>query len=268
MGEGWADPPPGPGNDQQNGIQCSRRSNGESTAPGTPGTIAASCTAAGREAFAGRSDKVGTGELGGDTEQLCLRLCAFWEGPNKLYNPPNLIINMRYSTAAVALLAGAVMAVPQYGDNKPLPISQIGDGQIQAPPASTVAPIMPTATSVGSAPGVPAATTGVSTSAVTLTATLTSTNIMVVPTATPVAPVSTMVTPIVGSNSTMPAAGTGASSSPASTGSAAASSSAATSRGSASGTRTGSAPESTGAAAGNMVSFGGLVFAIGAAIFA
>ncbi|KAI0582797.1 hypothetical protein Alg215_03920 [Pyrenophora tritici-repentis] len=67
---------------------------------------------------------------------------------------------MRFSIASVALLAGAVAAVPQYGqpDAKPVPISQIGDGQIQAPPASTAAPGMPT----GTAPGVPAATTATS----------------------------------------------------------------------------------------------------------
>lgn len=40
---------------------------------------------------------------------------------------------MRFSITSVALLAGAVAAVPQYGIQ---PISQISDGQIQAPPAT------------------------------------------------------------------------------------------------------------------------------------
>lgn len=40
---------------------------------------------------------------------------------------------MRFSTISVAFLAGAVAAAPQYDV---LPISQISDGQIQAPPAT------------------------------------------------------------------------------------------------------------------------------------
>jgi hypothetical protein len=43
---------------------------------------------------------------------------------------------MRFSIASVALLAGAVAAVPQYSIQ---PISQISDGQIQAPPATSAA---------------------------------------------------------------------------------------------------------------------------------
>jgi hypothetical protein len=43
---------------------------------------------------------------------------------------------MRFSIASVAILAGAVAAVPQYSVQ---PISQISDGQIQAPPATSAA---------------------------------------------------------------------------------------------------------------------------------
>lgn len=51
--------------------------------------------------------------------------------------PPNHhqhIINMRFTIASVAIMAGAVAAVPQYSVQ---PISQISDGQIQAPPATS-----------------------------------------------------------------------------------------------------------------------------------
>ncbi|OAL55880.1 hypothetical protein IQ07DRAFT_182418 [Pyrenochaeta sp. DS3sAY3a] len=44
---------------------------------------------------------------------------------------------MRFSTASVALLAGVVAAIPQASIQ---PISQISDGQIQAPPATSVVP--------------------------------------------------------------------------------------------------------------------------------
>ena len=44
-------------------MEGSSRSNREGSAPGT---MAASCTAAGREAFAGRRDKQRTGERGGE----------------------------------------------------------------------------------------------------------------------------------------------------------------------------------------------------------
>ena len=43
---------------------------------------------------------------------------------------------MRFSIASVAIMAGLVAAVPQYSIQ---PISQISDGQIQAPPATSVA---------------------------------------------------------------------------------------------------------------------------------
>ena len=41
---------------------------------------------------------------------------------------------MRFTIASVAIMAGAVAAVPQYSVQ---PISQISDGQIQAPPATS-----------------------------------------------------------------------------------------------------------------------------------
>jgi len=79
---------------------------------------------------------------------------------------------MRFSIVSVAMLAGAVAAVPQYGVQ---PISQISDGQIQAPPATTAVvpggPEVPASTPAASAPpasapaaSVPAASTGVATS--------------------------------------------------------------------------------------------------------
>merc|ERR1712137_1483641 len=171
--------------------------------------------------------------------------------------PPNHhqhIINMRFTIASVAIMAGAVAAVPQYSVQ---PISQISDGQIQAPPATSA---------VGSAVPLPSpsalssAADMTSTLAVTETASVTS--VVVVPTATPVGPSGSMVTPIVGGNSTASATGSAAVSSTAS------SEESATSGVAGSSTESASAPESTGAAAGNMVSFGGLVFAIGAAVFA
>lgn len=56
-------------------------------------------------------------------------------------HPPTHIIKMRFSAASVALLAGAVAAVPQYPVQ---PISQISDGQIQAPPATPIPSVVPT----------------------------------------------------------------------------------------------------------------------------
>ncbi|RMZ66617.1 hypothetical protein GMOD_00001970 [Pyrenophora seminiperda CCB06] len=65
---------------------------------------------------------------------------------------------MRFSIASVAILAGAVAAVPQYGVQ---PISQISDGQIQAPPASTaVVPGGPEVPATTPAASVPAMSTG------------------------------------------------------------------------------------------------------------
>lgn len=55
---------------------------------------------------------------------------------------------MRFFTASVALLAGLVAAVPQVQ-----PISQISDGQIQAPPA-TSKPVAATSAVPSSAPAV------------------------------------------------------------------------------------------------------------------
>jgi hypothetical protein len=72
---------------------------------------------------------------------------------------------MRFSIASVALLAGAVVAVPQYTVQ---PISQISDGQIQAPPATSAA--VPGASEVAS-------------SAVVVVPTASGSDVVVVPTA-------------------------------------------------------------------------------------
>lgn len=61
---------------------------------------------------------------------------------------------MRFSIASVAILAGVVAAVPQYGVQ---PISQISDGQIQAPPATSVVPGGPEVPASTPAASVPAA---------------------------------------------------------------------------------------------------------------
>ncbi|KAH6878946.1 hypothetical protein J4E91_002711 [Alternaria rosae] len=170
---------------------------------------------------------------------------------------------MRFSIASVAVMAGAVAAVPQYSVQ---PISQISDGQIQAPPATSMIPAvpMPSASMVSEIPAVPmpsgSMVSGDMTSTVAVTETASVTSVVVVPTATPVVPGASMSVPM-GSNTTM-ATGTGSmtASTPASE---------ETSSGVAgSATESGDIPESTGAAAGNMVSFGGLVLAIGAAIVA
>ena len=189
---------------------------------------------------------------------------------------------MRFTIASVAIMAGAVAAVPQYSVQ---PISQISDGQIQAPPATSAvgsAVPLPSPTDVSVPAGVTTAlssavgditSTGKSsshsvvyqheTNNTTVAATESVTSVVVVPTATPIAPSGSLVTPIVGGNSTASATGSAAVS--ASTSS---SEESATSGAGSSSTESPSAPESTGAAAGNMVSFGGLVFAIGAAVFA
>ena len=77
---------------------------------------------------------------------------------------------MRFSTISVAFLAGAVAAAPQYDV---LPISQISDGQIQAPPAtppavsatsavpSGVPSVVPSAMPSGMPSGVPSPSAGV-----------------------------------------------------------------------------------------------------------
>jgi len=61
---------------------------------------------------------------------------------------------MRFSIASVAIMAGAVAAVPQY---EVQPISQISDGQIQAPPATSMIPAvpMPSGSMVSEIPAVP-----------------------------------------------------------------------------------------------------------------
>jgi len=181
--------------------------------------------------------------------------------------PPNHhqhIINMRFTIASVAIMAGAVAAVPQYSVQ---PISQISDGQIQAPPATSAvgsAVPLPSPSDVSVPAGVTSALSSAAdmTSTLAVTETASVTSVVVVPTATPVGPSGSMVTPIVGGNSTASATGSAAVSSTAS------SEESATSGVAGSSTESASAPESTGAAAGNMVSFGGLVFAIGAAVFA
>ncbi|CAI9629330.1 hypothetical protein GT037_007085 [Alternaria burnsii] len=171
---------------------------------------------------------------------------------------------MRFTIASVAIMAGAVAAVPQYSVQ---PISQISDGQIQAPPATSAvgsAVPLPSPSDVSVPAGVTSALSSAAdmTSTLAVTETASVTSVVVVPTATPVAPSGSMVTPIVGGNSTASATGSAAVSSTAS------SEESATSGVAGSSTESASAPESTGAAAGNMVSFGGLVFAIGAAVFA
>ncbi|KAF1912373.1 hypothetical protein BDU57DRAFT_582537 [Ampelomyces quisqualis] len=148
---------------------------------------------------------------------------------------------MRYS---FALLAAVAAAAPQVQ-----PISQISDGQIQAPPATQPAASYPVATS--SAPAaISSAVAPSQASSVVAPPLVTS----VAATATPVAPVPMPSGSIVPSvNSTVPAAGTGASRTPTAPTSA-------TSSG---------IPQSTGAAVANMVSFGGLALAaVGAAFFA
>jgi hypothetical protein len=164
---------------------------------------------------------------------------------------------MRYS---FALLAGVVAAVPQLSVQ---PISQISDGQIQAPPATVVppvskpTPVVPSVSAPVVAPSVPvSAPAGKSTLYIShrVSHMLTHSSVTpAVPTATPVVP-SAPVVPVPGGNSTAPASGTGSSASK-SPSSPTASSSTGT-------------PESTGAAGVYQVSFGGLVLAIGAAVLA
>ncbi|CAO2656846.1 Nn.00g056490.m01.CDS01 [Neocucurbitaria sp. VM-36] len=147
---------------------------------------------------------------------------------------------MRFSAVSVAVLAGVVAAAPQVQ-----PISQISDGQIQAPTAvpsvysSAVVPVVST-------PEVVSTPAAVSTPAEA--------------TATPIVPTSLVVPIVPGVNSTAIV--------PSSTG-AVASSSAPSAGSSGSATTSASVPEqSTGAAAGTAISFGGLVFAMAAAVFA
>ncbi|KAF2035696.1 hypothetical protein EK21DRAFT_84121 [Setomelanomma holmii] len=155
---------------------------------------------------------------------------------------------MRYS---FALLAGVAAAVPQYSVN---PISQISDGQIQAPPATSVVVVpSPAPVKVSSVYVAPS----VSVPAVSLPSVISSVPVVIVPSATPVAPTS-IVTPIVSvpGNTTVPLS-TGASASRSPSGPKASS------------TATGTGvPQSTGAAGANLVSLGGLVLAVGAAVFA
>ncbi|KAF1942592.1 hypothetical protein EJ02DRAFT_162711 [Clathrospora elynae] len=167
---------------------------------------------------------------------------------------------MRFSIVSVAIMASVAVASPQYSIQ---PISQISDGQIQAPPATAVpAPsevpsVVPSPSASAPEASAPEATAPAATPT------------PVAPTATPVAPVPTMMTPIVpGFNSTSPSS-TGAVSVSMSPSESAGSSESATTPASGSATSSGSVPEaSVGAATGNMVSFGGLVLAIGAVVFA
>ncbi|KAH7564155.1 hypothetical protein J3E72DRAFT_324141 [Bipolaris maydis] len=205
---------------------------------------------------------------------------------------------MRFSTISLAFLAGAVAAAPQ-GDV--LPISQISDGQIQAPPATPPAVSAPSAlpsavpsvvpSAVSSASGVtevpPLSQVSVGKSALvlyncstkySLLTTLQGTGAVPLPsataTATPVAPGTPGTTPIVippgGSNSTVPAPSGSAAQSSGPSASASESSPAGSTAGASSSPTSSSTsvPQAGGAAAGNMVSFGGLVLAIGAAVFA
>ena len=156
----------------------------------------------------------------------------------------NHTVNMRF---AAIIFAGLAAAAPQ-ASVVPQPISQISDGQIQAPPATSAAvpaPEVPSysATVIASVP-VESAPPVVAPSAP-------------VATATPVAPVPTLVTPIVPGVNSTGALSTGAT--PA----------ASTSGAAGSATTSSTIPEqSQAAAAGNAISFGGLVVAMAAAVLA
>jgi hypothetical protein len=173
---------------------------------------------------------------------------------------------MRYSFAIFAAVAAAAPQVQ--------PISQISDGQIQAPPATpapgysvTQSAIVPGVTPISNpvlSASVPAVTPPGKPSShplVEKTSNTNSTPAPVVPSGnTPVAPVPTLSAPIVpGVNSTVPS-GTGIASK-ASSALASATSGAASASGS-------SPAQATGAAGSNFVSFGGLMVAVGAAMLA
>lgn len=174
-------------------------------------------------------------------------------------------VAMRYSFAIFAAVAAAAPQVQ--------PISQISDGQIQAPPATpapgysvTQSAIIPGVTPISNpvlSASVPAVTPPGKPSShlpPLQTSIANSTPAPVVPSNTPVAPVPTMVSPIVpGVNSTVPT-GTGIASK-ASSALASATSGAASASGS-------SPAQATGAAGSNFVSFGGLMVAVGAAMLA
>jgi len=173
--------------------------------------------------------------------------------------------NMRFSAVSVAVLAGAVAAVPQYQ-----PISQISDGQIQAPPAATggysapvVAPVPSVSKAVPSA-AVPSVTgpAGSYPSAAVPSAAVPSAAVPTAPVpsaAYPSAAVPTVVVPVPGVNST--AILSKPSVAPSAT------KPAGTSAG-ASSTASSGLPQASGAAAGNAISFGGLVIAMAAAVLA
>jgi len=190
---------------------------------------------------------------------------------------------MRFSAVSVAVLAGAVAAVPQYQ-----PISQISDGQIQAPPAATggysapvVAPVPSVSKAVPSgkilpSPSQPIAWTHLDTAAVpSVTGPAGSYPSAAVPSAAvpsaavptapvpsaayPSAAVPTVVVPVPGVNSTVILSKPSVAPS--------ATKPAGTSAG-ASSTASSGLPQASGAAAGNAISFGGLVIAMAAAVLA
>lgn len=168
---------------------------------------------------------------------------------------------MRYS---FALLAAVAAAAPQASVN---PISQIGDGQIQAPTAPASVPYSAPAISAPAVPSVPAVSAPAvpSVPAVSVPAgmfslksssasnhVLISSQVTPVPLPSPVKPSAPIVS-VPGGNATTPA-GTGAASKTPSAPTGASSS---------------GLPQATGAAGSTLVSFGGVVLAaVGAAVFA
>lgn len=180
---------------------------------------------------------------------------------------------MRFAVSVVALAATVAAQGVQT-------ITQIGDGQIQAPPATATAPEVstPAVSSPAVATSVPEAYSSVVGKFITSLdhQDLYTNNKTVVPSsaasvASSVAPVpvSSLVTSVVppAGNTSVPIASSAVPSSGSASGSGSSPSSTASSGG-ASGTSSSGIPESSGAAAANMVSFGGLVIAVGAAFLA